>query len=321
MISLTHDGQAFGHRLHTRNGEVAPGFMWCKFEQLIDDELQPLWVAIIMWKDVQIRLAIIHPTFPVMAFEAPGVLGCEKPINIIRRSDSSAGWEYAEAEDRAIAIQRLIGYDSQRVSAPFLDQSNINLAYTYSEQPVVHESEASVAARCLAAASLVRPQPFDPAVEFSGIKVEIESPEIFRVTLPEHRSAIVAPGETTPKRISINGIELEGTKIRYAQLTSDLNEVCGLGITRIAEIASFSSSATFRLTRASNGAVGVTTNTGVSLTDQWLGGKIRCIEAQALNHQWLDVTDQCQSGSIPSQLVQEWSDRNQRTLVDFRINA
>ena len=109
--------------------------------------------------------------------------------------------------------------------------------------------------------------------------------------------------------------------MRYAQMTADLNDICGLGITRIAKIASFSSSATFRLTRTSNGAVGVTTNTGISLTEQWLGGKIRCIEAQTLNHQWTDVTDQCQSGSIPPQLVQEWSDRNQRTLVDFRINA
>ena len=169
MISLSSDGQTFGHRLHTRNGEVAPGFMWCKFEQLIDDELQPLWVAVLLWRDVQIRLTVIRPTFPLMAFEAPGALGCEKPTNVIRRSDPLNGWEYAQAEDRAIAIQRLIGYDSQKVSAPFLDQSNINIAYSYSEQPCVYESQAAVAARCLAASSLVRPGPFEPAQEFSGI--------------------------------------------------------------------------------------------------------------------------------------------------------
>jgi hypothetical protein len=321
MISLTHNGQAFGHRMHTRDGEVAPGFMRTRFDEVVFDELQPLWVAILMWKDVQIRLTVIRPTFPVMAFEAPGVLGCEKPTSMIRRSDPSTGWEYAQAEDRAIAIQRLIGYDAQRVSAPFLDQSNINLAYTYSEQPVVHESHATVAPRCLAAASLIRPGPFEPAQEFGGIKVKIESPEIFHVTLPDDRSAIVAPGETAPKRISMNGIELEGTEIRYAQFASDLNEVCGLGVTRIAETASFSGPATFRLTRASNGAVGVTTNTGISLTGQWLGGSANCIEVRTLNQQWMDVTDQCQAGSIPPRLVQEWSDRNQRILVDFRINA
>ena len=321
IISLTHDGQAFGHRTHTRAGDVAPGFMWSKFDQVVHDELQPLWVAILLWKDVQIRLTVIRPTLPVMAFEAPGSLGCEKPSSLIRRSDPLAGWEYAELDGRAIAIQRLIGYDSQHASTPFLDQSNINVAYTYSEQPVVYESAASVAARCLAAVSLVRPLPFDPTVEFRGIKVETESPEIFRVSLPDGRSTFVAPGETTPNRIRLNGIELEGTRMRYAQMTTDLNEVSGLGITHIAEVASFSSPATFRIKRALNGTVLVTTNTGISLTDQWLRGQVHCIEAQTLDHQWLDVTALCQNGSVPLQVVQEWSDRNQRTLVDFRINT
>ncbi|HEX6269550.1 MAG TPA: DUF2264 domain-containing protein, partial [Anaerolineales bacterium] len=321
MIALTQDGQAFGHRTHTRAGDVAPGFMWSKFDEVLHDELQPLWVAILLWQDVQIRLTVIRPTLPVMAFEAPGSLGCEKPIALIRRSDPSAGWEYAEAEGRAIAIQRLIGYDSQRASAPFLDQSNINLAYAYSEQPIIYEAQASVAPRCLAAASLVRPTPFEPADEFSGIKVELESPEIFRVTLPDGRLAFIAPGETTPKRIRMNGIELEGTRVRYAQMTTDLNEVCGLGITHIAETATFSGPATFRLKRSSNGAIRVTTNTGISLTDQWLRRQVHCVEALTLDNRWLDVTALCQNGSIPLQLVQECSDRNQRTLVDFRINA
>jgi hypothetical protein len=321
MISLTRDGQTFGHRLQTRSGAVAPGFAWSKFDEVIDDELQPLWVATFLWNDVQIRLTIIRPTLPVMAFEAPGALGCDKPINLIRRSDPSTGWEYAEVEGRAIAIQRLMGYDSQKISAPFLDQSNINLAYTYSEQTVIYESQASVAGRCLASASLVRPAPFDPAVEFSGIKVETDSPESFRVTLPGGRSAFVAPGETTPKRIKLNGIDFEGSKLRYVQTITDLNEICGLGITRIAEIADFSRPATFSLRRDPNGVVYVQTNAGFSLAEQWLRGKIHCIEAMTIDRRWLDVTERCENNSVPQEIVQEWSDRNQRTLVEFRISA
>jgi hypothetical protein len=256
-----------------------------------------------------------------MAFEAPGALGCDKPFNLIRHSDPSAGWEYVEVENRAIAIQRLVGYDAQKTSTPFLDQSNINLAYSYSEQPIVYEARSSVAARCLAAASLVRPAPFDPTVEFSGIKVDTESPESFRITLPDGRSAFVAPGETTPKRITMNAIELEGTKIRYAQMTADLTEIYGLGITRLAEFAHFSSPATFRLRREENGTVHVSTNAGISLRDPWLRQKIRCVEAMTLDHRWVDVTGRCDAGSISQELVQEWSDRNQRSLVEFRINA
>jgi hypothetical protein len=320
MISLTRDGKTFGHRGHTRAGGVAPGFMWTKFDQLIDDELQPLWIAVLLWGDVQIRLTVIRPTYPVTAFEAPGALGCEKSVNIIRRSDQQAGWEYAEVDGRAVAVQRLVGYDSQKTSAPFLDQSNINVAYNYSEQPVVFESEARMTARCLASASLVRPGAFDPAKEFSGIKVEIEAPEIFRVSLPDGAMALVAPGETTPKRASLNGLEVEGNPLRYVHASSDLNEISGLGVTHLAGLATFDEPATFRLKRSSNGTLHVRTNTGLSLTDQWLGGQARRIEVHTLDQGWQDVTAQCQGSSIPLPLVQEWSERSQRTLVDFRIN-
>jgi hypothetical protein len=256
-----------------------------------------------------------------MAFEAPGALGLEQPANIVRRSDNQTGWEYAEAEGRAIAIQRLAGYDCQKTSAPFLDQSNINVAYPYSEQPVLYESQASVVGRCLASAALVRPAPFDPVQEFTGIKVETESPEMFRVTLPDERLALVAPGETTSKHAIVNGLVIEGNGIRFVQVSNESNEICGLGLTHIKGIAAFDKPATFRLKRDSENTIRVTTNTGLSLTDQWLHGQARRIEALTLNGQWLDVTARCQSGSIPTQLVQEWSDRNQRTLVDFRISV
>ena len=321
MISLTRDGLTFGHRSHTRAGEVAPGFMWTKFDQIIDEELQPLWIAVLLWGDVQIRLTVIRPTYPVMAFEAPGALACEKPAGIIRRSDTQSGWEYAEAEGCAIAIQRLIGYDFQKASGPFLDQSNINLAYSYSEQPIVYESQANIAARCLASASLVRPIQFDPTVEFSGIKIEIEYPEIFHVSLQDGSSALIAPGETMPKRVSLNGLEVEGPRIRYVKASKDLNEICGLGLTHIAGRVSFDEPATFRIKRSSKNTINVTTNTGLSFTDQWMGEPVQCIEAQTLEQGWIDVTAQCQGSSIPLQVVQEWSERNQRTLVDFRIST
>ncbi|HSL30355.1 MAG TPA: DUF2264 domain-containing protein [Anaerolineales bacterium] len=321
MISLTPDGQTFGHRGYTRYGEAAPGFFWSRFDEVVHDELQPLWVAILLWEDIQIRLSIIRPTLPVMAFEAPGALGCETAVSMRRRSDRAAGWEYAEAEGRAIAIQRLIGYDCQRASAPFLDQSNINLAYPYTEQPFVYESQASVASRCLSTASLLRPASFEPAHEFSGIQVELEYPEIFRVQLPDGSIAFAAPGETTPKRIDLNGIHLEGKSMRYARITRELDEVCGLGISCLSGIASFSSPAVFRLKRSTDGNIHVTTSTGISLTDQWLGGQVQGVEVLALDQEWVDITAQCTKGSVPSPVVQEWSDRNQRTLVDFRISV
>jgi len=295
--------------------------MWSKFDEVIDDEPQPLWVGVMLWGDVQIRLTVIRPTLPVMAFESPGALGCDEPTKIIRRSDAQSGWEYAEADGRAMAIRRLVGYDCQNISAPFLDQSNINLAYIHSEQPVIYESQVNVAARCLASASLVRPASFDPAEEFGDIKVEIESPEIFRVSLPGQSKALVAPGETTPKQAAIYELDIEGPTLRYIQVSKDLSDVRGLGPTQISGLIRFYEPATFHLQRTSDRAIRVTTDAGFSLHEEWLGGRARCIETLTLDHLWRDVTDQCQSGSVAPQLVQEWSDRNQRKLVDFRISV
>ncbi len=319
MISLTRDGHTFGHRLHARAGEVAPGFMWTRFEELIDDEPQPVWVAVIVYGDMQIRLTVIRPTFPVMAFEAPGALGSDQPARIQRRSDRQEGWEYAEVEGRAIAIKRLLGYDSQNQSSPFLDQSNINLAYLYSEQPVIYESQASVAGRCLAAASLVRPTSFDAALKFAGINVEAETLESFRVRLPDEETAWVAPGGTMPKHVNVKGLDVEGTDLRYVRVNRDCKEISGLGVTQISGVAAFHERATFSLKKMPRGGVHLTTSTGVSLETQWLHGDVSCIEVLSPDHQWLDVTDRCQTTSIPTLLVKEWGDRNQRTLIDFRI--
>jgi hypothetical protein len=320
MISLTRDGHTFGHRLHARAGAVAPGFMWAKFDEVVDDELQPLWVGVVLWKDIQVRLSVIRPTLPIVAYEAPGALGCEELAKIARRSDAQSGWAYAEADGRALAIQRLFGYDCQSSSAPFLDQSNINLAHTYSEQPLIYESQSNVTARCLASASLVRPAPFDPAKEFADIKVEIEASETFRVRLQGQGNALVAPGATTPKHATIHGIDFEGIDMRYVQVSKDLDDICGLGVIHIPGLIRFYGPATFHVERIQPRAIRVTTNAGFSLNEDWLGGPARCIEVLSLDHQWLDITDQSHSDSIPPPLVEEWSNRNQRSLVDFRIS-
>jgi hypothetical protein len=102
-------------------------------------------------------------------------------------------------------------------------------------------------------------------------------------------------------------------------VSQDTDEIAGLGLTSILGIATFSERATVSLKRMPGGQAHLTTDTGVSLTTEWLHGEARCIEVLRWDRQWLDVTDQCHSGSIPTLLVKEWADRNQRTLIHFRI--
>ena len=198
MLALSRDGQRFGHRSTTRAGGVAPGVMWCEFDEMIDGQPQTVRLAVLLWKDFQVRVALLQPTLPVRAFEAPGALGCDDASNIVRRSDPDAGWEYAEVDGRALGLRRLLGYDCQQASAPFLGYSNINLAYFYSEQPMVYETRPSAALRGLAAVSLLRPAPFDPAREFEGMAVTVENVHSFHVTFPDGESAFVVLGNEPP---------------------------------------------------------------------------------------------------------------------------
>ena len=198
MIALTHDGQTFGHREVTRAGGAAPRMMWCAFDETIEGQSQRLQVVVLLWNDLQVRLAYIRPTLALRAFEAPGALGCSDVSKVERRSDPVLGWEYAEAEGRAIGIRRLLGYDGQCESAPFLNYPNLNLAYPYSEQPLVCETQQSVVPRAFAAVSLVRPAPFDPQREFDGFAITVENEYSFHVTFPNGERAFVVLGNEPP---------------------------------------------------------------------------------------------------------------------------
>jgi hypothetical protein len=330
MLALTRAGDSdsdkwsFGHRLHTRRGGVAPGLMWCCFDEYLDGELQAIWAAVLLAGDRQIRLAVIRPSFPVQAYEAPGALGCDQAAGIQRRSAPAAGWEYAAAPADgaagagAIAIKRLLGYDGQLSSRPFLGHSNINLAYDYAEQPMVFETRASVARRCLASVSLARPAPFDPAVELAGIEVSALPGDAFQVALPDGARAFVAVGDQLPSSVTLAGVGFTGPALRHAHVGSGLESVAGVGVLETAGVVRCDRPASLRLARA-EGAVNGTTDSGLTLAEAWLGGPAHSTALRAPDGGWHDVSERCCANHLPGDLVREWAERHQRGLVEFRM--
>jgi hypothetical protein len=313
MVALSGDGLLFGHRSTTRAGGAAPGMMWCEFDEGLGGAAHTLRVAVLIWNDAQIRLAYLWPARPVRAFEAPGALGTDRPADIRRRSDARAGWEYAEAEGRAVGIRRLLGYDGQGASAPFLGDSNINLAYRYAEQPLVFETRPDAAPRAVAAASLARPAPFDPEREFEAIAVAEAGAGAFLVALPDGEQA-------SPWSARLHGREVTGQGMRCVRVKPGAEAVCGLGIRQVEGVAALAAPGTLRLAREANGAARVTVNTGVAITPDWLGGEPARVDVLALSGEWIEVSDQCAGNSIPASVVSEWSQRNGRTLVEFRVS-
>jgi hypothetical protein len=320
MIALTHDGLTFGHRDTTRAGGATPGVIWCDYDECVAGQPQRVRAAVLIWRDLQLRIAAIRPSLPVRAFEAPGALGCNGAAKVMRRSEPAAGWEYAEAEGRALGIRRLLGYDGQQPSAPFLGCSNLNLAYAYSEQPLVCETRASALPRALAAVSLLRPAPFDPAREFTGMSVTALSGDAFRITLPDGEEAFVALGDEPPQSASLGGLSFEGDGLRCVRASRDASQICGLGVRQVAGIVALSAPGTLQLMREAGPVAHVTTDVGVSLAAEWLGGQARRIEALAPGGEWMDVTDDCGDTVIPPEVVRRWSQHNEQSLVKFRLS-
>ena len=319
MLALTSDGVTFGHRDTTRAGSAAPGMIWCEFDEILDGKSQRLRVAVLLWRDLQVRLAYVWPSLAVSAFEAPGTLGCSGATEVKRCSDSALGWEYVEAEGRAVGIRRLLGYDGQYLSSPFLGHTDLNLAYPYSEQPMVFETQASAEPRAFATVSLLRPKPFDPALEFNGIVVTSLPQESFQILFPDGEEAFVALSDTPPSTISLAGQAITGEGMRCVRISQDAGQLCGFGVSEISGIASLTQPGTLRLIRKADRTLEVTTDVGLSLTNNWLGGRARHVEVQMLDDTWTDVTDACQGNTIPPELVRYWSGIQERTLIQFRL--
>jgi hypothetical protein len=319
MIALIGEDGLWGHRQTTRHSGIAPGMMWCDFNEMVRGEPQKIRTALCLWRDVQIRMAYIIPTLPVRAAEAPGALGCDRAASVTRMSDTAAGWEYVEAEERAMAIRRLYGYDGQQVSAPFQGYSNINLAYPYAEMPLVCETAFSVAARGLAAVSLMRPASFNAAAEFKDIMVSCDPRGIFRANLPDDEMIIAPLGFETVDVLLIGHLEVRGTSLRCVRIKRDASEICGMNISEVNGVVQLCEPATIQLKRGLNGQAYLSTSSGLTLAEGWLGGSPRRVEAKTLAGEWEDVSRRCAGGEIPASLVAEWARRNERTLIEFRV--
>ncbi len=319
MIALTEDGLHFGHRDTTRAGGALPGAIWCDYDEWVGDEAQRLRVAVLLWRDAQVRVAVLRPTRPVRALEAPGALGCDCATQVRRRSDPAAGWEYAEADGRALGIRRLLGYDGQGASAAFLGHADLNLAYAHAEQPLVCETTASAEARSLAAVSLARPAPFDPARELEGFRVVAGLAESFRIAFPDCEEAFVALGDSLPQSVEVGALAFEGEGLRCVRVGHGGDRIVGLGLQSVVGVIALDAPGLLHLEREPT-AARVTTSTGFAIAPEWLGGSAAHVKVNAGGDEWVDVTDACRGNTIPSDVVAEWSQRLEQSLITFRLS-
>jgi hypothetical protein len=107
--------------------------------------------------------------------------------------------------------------------------------------------------------------------------------------------------------------------MRCVRISQDAGQLCALGVSGISGIASLTQPGTLHLIRNADRTVEVTTDVGLSITNDWLGGRARHVEVRTLDATWKDVTDACQGNTIPPELVRYWSGIQERTLIQFRL--
>jgi hypothetical protein len=318
MISLTHDDEKYAHRFMSRAHGVAPGFSWCEFVENVEDDWQIVRIAIVMWRDVQIRVTRVLTSHRVRVGEAPGALGCDGAAFVTRQSHVQDGWEYAEASDgRALAIKRLHGYDAQRASEPFRGHSNINLAYPYAEQPLVTETARRMGTRSFATAVLLRPSAFDPMREFEGIHVAAQNDGNFEIQLPNNERVFVSLANVLPRQIRVGEHEIFGDAIRYAR--TNAARVAGIGVTHIENVCELDAAGTFDIAHRKDNRASVITNAGIKLSAAWFCGRASRVEARILDGSWLDVTARAANNTLSKTLVREMMDCRERTLAEFQL--
>jgi hypothetical protein len=210
------------------------------------------------------------------------------------------------------------GYTAQAASQAFRGQSNLNLAYPYAEQPMVYEAEASASGRWLASVGLAQPARFDPAQALAGYGVSQAPGGELVVSFPNGERAAVVLAPTLPTHLMVAGTVFSGPAVRYARLGPSGSSASGLGVSAVQGMAAFDGPATFRLARERRSAVRLTTDTGVRLDPAWLGAGPWRAWARDLNGSWVPVADD--AGLVLSTaLVRAWQARNERTMIDFRL--
>jgi hypothetical protein len=90
-----------------------------------------------------------------------------------------------------------------------------------------------------------------------------------------------------------------GEGMRCLRIGRDATYVCGLGVSNLSGIVSLTNPGTLRLIRNEDRTVLVTTDAGLSLTRDWLGGTAQRIEVLTLDDEWMDVTHKCHDNNIP----------------------
>ncbi len=184
---------------------------------------------------------------------------------------------------------------------------------------MVCESWPSAAPRSLAAVSLLRPARFDPSGQFDNLHVSSPAAGVFHLTLPDGELAYVDLRDAPANSVRLGDFLLEGTELRLARLRPDGSQLCAVNLLRAGGLLELERPATLQLRRDKDNQIDLITDAGLALAPAVLDTMPCRIQVQTTGGELIDVTGECRQAAIPDAVVQNWSGRNERSLIHFRM--
>lgn len=307
------------HRAITDAGAAGPGWTWSRYSVRTGTRRHRATTVVLPWRDVEVRLTGVRPDGPVRLSEAPGALGANLGEGILRTSLPDAGWEAAASADRAVAIRRLAGYDTQHVSGPHGDGPDRNIVADHAEQPMVAESTSSSRSRMVAAASSAVADPLPSIDDLLRVDVRPLDQRTVAVSLGERERAAVVLSHRPRQRLEFDGWTIEGPGLRVIRIATDGSWFAGETIGAIAGVVRLERPGVISLRRIDVPALEAIVDTGFVVDADWAGFKARAIDVRDPLDTWRPLGRLERPGTVPAALVRRLRRASGQGLVEVRL--
>ena len=318
-VSFTSRDRTDGRTI-TEAGAAGPGWTWSRYSVGTGPRRHRATTVVLPWRDVEVRLTGVRPGGPVRLSEAPAALGSDVGETIVRTTSTDAGWEAAATVDKAIAIRRLAGYDTQHASGPHGDGPDRNLVADNAEQPLVTETTPSSRPRMVAAATsaVADPQPSIDAL----LEVDVSTLDRWTVavSLGDGERAAVVLSRRARGRLEFNGWTIDGPNLRVIRIATDGSWFAGEAVGAIAGVVRLDRPGVISLRRIGTpAALEAIVNTGFVVDGQWSGFEAHAIDVRDPLEDWQPLGRLEAPNVVPGALIRRQRRLTGRGLVEVRL--
>jgi Uncharacterized protein conserved in bacteria (DUF2264) len=306
------------HRGLTEAGEVGPSWAWSRYRVASDGGRHDVTMAVLPWRDLEIRLTAVRPASPVRLVEAPAALGAASSADVRRTVSDEGRWSAAWTDTRSVAIRSLLGYDVAVESAPWGTSPDTNLVAEHAEQPTVAESVASARPRVVATVGWAGADPTVPTADLEAVSALLVAPEIVQVWLGSAELAMVDLRRRPRRALAADSVTACGPAVRVLRWSIDGASIAGEAFSSIDGIVRLDRPGPLSLRRSTD-ALDIWAEGGFSVDPRWTGFGSRAIQVREIDDRWCTPLPLDSADVVPTALVRRLRRSTGRRLLELRL--